>query len=101
MAPKILIVDDNAELVGLLSGVFEEAGYAVVSAQRAKAAAELAFKERPAFALVDILLPDTMGYEVGKSLTKLNIPYAYMTGVFRGGRHALEARQFHGAVNYF
>jgi CheY-like chemotaxis protein len=32
MTPTILVVDDNKELVALLTSLFEDAGYAVVSA---------------------------------------------------------------------
>src|SRR5690606_17005872 len=63
MAPRILIVDDNTELVGLLSGAFEEAGYEVLQASRGRQALERAKADRPHAAVVDVLLPDLMGYE--------------------------------------
>ncbi len=101
MAPRILIVDDNAELLGLLSSVFEEAGYEVLQAQRARTALEKAKAERPDAAVVDVLLPDVMGYEVAGLLRSLKIPFVLVSGVFKGGRHGLEAVQRHGAADYF
>ena len=40
--PRILVVDDNAELLTLLSSSFEEWGYEVHTATRGRAALELA-----------------------------------------------------------
>lgn len=101
MGPRILIVDDNAELLGLLSTVFENSGYAVVQAQRARQAMEKARAERPDLAVVDVLLPDLIGYEVATQLRALKIPFVLISGVFKGGRHALDAISRHGAAGYF
>lgn len=101
MTPRVLIVDDNAELLGLLATVFEDAGYEVLRAQRGRQALEKAKAEKPHFALVDVLLPDLMGYEVASLLRSEKIPFVMMTGVFKGGKHGLEATQRHGALDYF
>lgn len=101
MTPRVLIVDDNAELLGLLATVFEDAGYEVLRAQRGRQALEKAKAEQPQFALVDVLLPDLMGYEVASLLRSEKIPFVMMTGVFKGGKHGLEATQRHGALDYF
>lgn len=101
MPPRVLIVDDNIELLGLLATVFENAGYVVLRAQRGRQALEKAKAERPDFAVVDVLLPDVMGYEVASLLRSLQIPFVMMTGVFKGGKHGLDAMQRHGAVDYF
>lgn len=101
MAPKVLIVDDNAELVGLLSRVFEDAGYVVVQAQRARQGLEKAKTEQPDVAIVDVLLPDVMGYEVAALLKQLSVPFIMVSGVFKGGRHSQDAQVRHGASAYF
>jgi two-component system OmpR family response regulator len=41
MAPTILVVDDNKELVALLTSLFEEAGYTVIGANKGRPAVEL------------------------------------------------------------
>lgn len=101
MRPRILLVDDNAELVGLLARVFEDAGYDVIPCGRGREAMERAKADRPAAAVVDVLLPDVIGYEVASVLRRLQIPFILMSGVFKGGRHGLEAIQRHGAAEYF
>ncbi|MCA2980754.1 MAG: response regulator [Myxococcaceae bacterium] len=93
MAPTILIVDDNKELVSLLTSLFEDAGYAVVGASAGKPAIELG-KSRPvALALVDLLLPDMMGFHLAEALVaaRPGLSLVFMTGVFKGARHSKEA----------
>jgi CheY-like chemotaxis protein len=94
MSPTILVVDDNKELVALLTSLFEEAGYVVVGASKGKPAVEL-IKSEPniAVALIDVLLPDMMGYHVGEGLRagKPGLPLLFMSGVFKGSKHSTEA----------
>jgi len=99
--PKILVVDDNAELVNLLARYLESEGWAPVTAGRGKQALDLLALERPAAAVVDILLPDMMGYDVAQALRRADVPFAFMTGVFKGPRAAADARAKHGAIGYF
>lgn len=99
--PRILVVDDNPELLALLSSAFEEAGYTVQTAQRGRAAIELAKKEKPDLAVVDVLLPDVMGFEVGEALQRQRVPVAFMSGVHKGGKAAANATFKYGAVGYF
>ena len=101
MAPRVLIVDDNVELLGLLATVFEDAGYLPIPAQRARPALERIKTEPPDVAVVDILLPDVIGYEVAGALRQAKIPFLLMTGVFKGGKHASDAVHKYGAAGYF
>jgi CheY-like chemotaxis protein len=99
--PRILLVDDNAELLNLLARLVEAEGWEAMPAPRGKAALDLLAVGRPDAAAVDVLLPDMMGYEVGAALRTQGIPFVFMTGVFKGGRAATEARTQHGASGYF
>jgi DNA-binding response OmpR family regulator len=101
MAPRVLIVDDNAELLGLLATVFEDAGYQVVQSLRGRPALERIQNDRPDIAVIDVLLPDVIGYEVAAKLKQQQIPFVFMTGVFKGGRHSLDAGTRYGASGYF
>ncbi|MDQ3263544.1 MAG: response regulator [Myxococcota bacterium] len=103
MAPKILVVDDNQELLSLLTQLFEDAGYSVISAAKGKQAVDAARADPPRAAVLDILLPDMMGYHLAEQLRKEqpDLPLIFVTGVFKGGKHALEARQKYGAAGYF
>ncbi len=99
--PRILLVDDNAELVNLLARLVEAEGWEAVTALRGRSALEWIAADPPSAAVVDLLLPDMMGYEVGAVLKKVGVPYVFMTGVLKGGRAASEARSQHGAAGYF
>ncbi len=100
--PKILVVDDNGELLALLSAMLEEAGYTPMAFTRGKPAIERARIERPALALLDVLLPDIMGYEVAAVCRKeLSVPVIFLTGVFKGGHHALAAKARYDALGWF
>ncbi len=101
-APKVLIVDDNQELLNLLARLFTDAGYQVLSAGKGKVALDLARTEKPALAVVDILLPDMMGYHLAEAVRQeQNTPVIFLTGVFKGGKHSSEAKAKYGAVAYF
>ena len=103
MAPRILVVDDNQELLTLLTQLFEDAGYEVVGAIKGKQAVEVSRAQPPAVAVLDILLPDMMGYHLADALRKdqPQLPLIFITGVFKGGKHAMEARQKYAAAGYF
>ncbi len=103
MASRILVVDDNPELLSLLTQLFEDAGYEVTGANRGKQAVEQARGQTLAAAVIDILLPDMMGYHLADTLRKEQpqLPLLFITGVFKGGKHAIEARQKYAAAGYF
>jgi two-component system OmpR family response regulator len=98
---KILIVDDNQELLNLLARLMEAEGWTPVAVGKGRQALDRIASERPAAAVVDVLLPDMMGYDVGQALKAAGIPYVFMTGVFKGGRAASDARSQYGASGYF
>jgi two-component system, OmpR family, response regulator len=100
-APRILVVDDNPELLTLLSSSFEEAGYQVQTAARGRTALDLARKERPDLVVLDVLLPDLMGFDVAEALKKLRIPFIFISGVHKGGKASSNALGKYGALGYF
>jgi DNA-binding response OmpR family regulator len=99
--PKILLVDDNQELLTLLGRLIEAEGWTPIPVGKGKTAIEKISSEHPAAAVVDVLLPDMMGYDVGHALRNAQVPFVFMTGVFKGGRAASDARVQHGAAGYF
>lgn len=103
MAPRILVVDDNQELLTLLTQLFEDAGYQVVGAGKGRTALELAKQHKPELAVLDVLLPDMMGFQLADQLKKElpSLSLVFVTGVFKGGRHALDAKGKYGAAAYF
>jgi FixJ family two-component response regulator len=100
--PKVFVVDDNNELASLLGKLLEDAGYSATCFPRGKPAIERLRQEKPALAIIDVLLPDVMGYEVASVCQKeLKIPVVFITGVFKGGRNALDAKAKYDALAYF
>jgi two-component system OmpR family response regulator len=100
---QLLVVDDNKELLAVLTQLFEESGYVVSGHPKGRAALDAAKGARPLAAVVDVLLPDMMGYALADQLHALypDLPVVLMTGVFKGGKHAAEAKQKHGVAHYF
>lgn len=68
MAGKILIVDDEDDIRGLLRAYLEKEGYQVFEAVDGEQAVQTAWKEAPDLVVLDIMLPKMSGLEV---LTKL------------------------------
>jgi CheY-like chemotaxis protein len=101
VSAKILLVDDNQELLTLLARLVQAEGWTPVAVGKGKAAIDRIQAERPDAAVVDVLLPDMMGYDVAQALRAAKVPFFFMTGVFKGGRAAADARAQHGAEGYF
>jgi DNA-binding response OmpR family regulator len=67
---KILIADDNEDIIDVLSNYIVREGYEPVVAKDGEQALELFEKEQPAMALIDIMMPKIDGYEVCRSIRK-------------------------------
>jgi DNA-binding response OmpR family regulator len=65
---KILIVDDDLELLGLISFAMRQAGYLVVEAQDGPSSLSAFEKERPDLVVLDVNLPRLDGWEVLKRI---------------------------------
>ena len=63
MAAKILIADDEADIVTMLAGFFSAQGYTVWRASNGEEALRLA-ERRPDIILLDINMPDMNGFKV-------------------------------------
>src|SRR3990170_1274474 len=70
MAAKILIVDDEQDILTLLEYNLEKAGFQVVSAEDGPEAIELAKRGKPDLIILDIMLPSMEGTEVCKILKR-------------------------------
>jgi len=64
MPQKILIVDDEPNIVIPLQFLMEQNGYTTLVAQSGEEALEMISKERPDLILLDIMLPGVDGFEV-------------------------------------
>jgi two-component system alkaline phosphatase synthesis response regulator PhoP len=66
LAHRVLVVDDEADIVELLSYNLEKEGYKVASAPDGKKAIEIAKEFLPDLVILDIMMPHLDGIEVGR-----------------------------------
>ncbi|QGG48026.1 response regulator transcription factor [Heliorestis convoluta] len=72
---KILIVDDEQEIVELLSDYLSLEGYSILTAYDGQSALQKAKQAKPDLAILDIMMPELDGFEVCRILRKdSNIP---------------------------
>ena len=64
MAKRILVVDDDREIVRLLHAYLERAGYQVLAAYDGEMALHIMRRERPDLAILDLMMPERDGRDV-------------------------------------
>ena len=65
---KILIIDDERDLVALLAKKLRTNGHEVFTAYDGRAGAELAQRELPDLILLDIMMPEMDGFDVCRAI---------------------------------
>jgi len=68
MAKKILVVDDEPDIIKMLGARLKANGYEVISAQDGIQAVSVAHKEKPDLIILDIKMPAQDGYAVYQNL---------------------------------
>src|SRR3954449_8633416 len=66
--PRVLVVDDEPQILRALRIVLRDAGFDVLQAATAEEALDQAALRPPAAAIIDLVLPDGDGIEVTRSL---------------------------------
>lgn len=66
--PKILVVDDNPQILGMLTARLKKRGYDVITADDGEAALEKVQEERPALVVLDVMMPKKNGWEVARAI---------------------------------
>jgi two-component system OmpR family response regulator len=80
MAAKILVVEDDLNLLATLKYNFMKEGYDVVTAVDGVGALETARREKPDLMVLDVMLPGLSGFEVCRILRKeTNVPILMLT----------------------
>jgi len=91
--PRIMIVDDNLELLEELENLLKLGGYDVVGINDSAAAIEAAIKNKPDLILLDLKMSPKSGFqiadEVRHSQILKQIPIVAMTGFFTEKQHFL------------
>ena len=92
---KILIVDDDKEIVSIFSKILTKAGYAVVTALGGKEAIRQAKAQAPDLILLDISMPEMDGGQTAQELLASNqtkaIPIIFLTSII-SEREVIENR---------
>lgn len=85
MNKKILIVDDEPDILKILSTRLWDRGYTVVSAVNAAHAKVLAKEHKPDLAILDIMLPDISGPDLANEFKEIpetrNMPVIYLSAI--------------------
>ncbi len=77
---KILIIEDEKDLVKLLKYNLEKAGFDVVAAHDGESGLALLRKEKPSLVVLDIMLPKMDGFEVCKAIRQdAKVPILMLT----------------------
>ena len=64
MTQRILVVDDDKEIVRLVRAYLEQDGYQVLTAYDGETALHILRRERPDLVVLDLMLPDRDGWDV-------------------------------------
>jgi len=91
--PRILIIDDNVELLEELENLLKLGGYDVVALSDGNQVFETAFKFKPDLILLDLKMSPKSGFqiadEIRNSLEFKDVPVIAMTGFFTERQHFL------------
>lgn len=80
MSEKILIVDDEKNIVNILAFNLKKEGYEVITASNGLEGVEATFKEDPDLILLDIMMPELNGFDACKKIReKLSTPIIMLT----------------------
>jgi len=83
MRKKVLIADDEEDILKLVAFRLDKAGYAVMTAANGREALDLAKKEKPDLILLDLRMPVMDGYELCRMLKSderlKDIPVIFLT----------------------
>jgi DNA-binding response OmpR family regulator len=82
---SILVIDDSEPIRGLLERLLEKHGYRVLTASGGKQGLQAAYEFEPDLIILDIMMDDMDGTEVGGKLREAprtaGIPIIYLTGL--------------------
>ena len=80
MSAKILIVEDEAQLVGILEYLLEDEGYEVIVTSQGETVLEMITRQRPDLVILDVMLPGIDGFEVCTQVRRMTtVPVIVLT----------------------
>ena len=83
--PSVLIIDDDRAATDLIQVILENEGYGVFKAFHGREGVELATRERPDLIILDLIMPETSGFNVAHQLKQIpatrEIPIIILTSM--------------------
>lgn len=77
---RILVVDDDAPSIKMISFLLREEGYEVISTDNGSAALELIDREAPNLVILDVMMPHLDGFEVCRRIRqKQDVPIIFLS----------------------
>ena len=103
---KILIIDDEEDVITYLSAFFTDNGFEIISAINGKDGFEKAKTEKPDIITLDVSMPEESGVKALRELqnneSTKNTPIIMITGVSTDMKRFIETRkQVHPPEGYF
>ncbi len=95
MGKKILVVDDEQNILYALRIILELEGYDVTTAQSGAKAIEVLQTEKPALIITDILMPEMDGWELIRRIReelKLKTPIMVLTVTYPGQQETIRKK---------
>jgi two-component system, OmpR family, KDP operon response regulator KdpE len=84
--PRVLLVDDEPNILGTLAPLLRTRGYDVLTAMSGRAALETAEREKPDLIVLDLGLPDIDGVDVCRTVREtMSVPIVVLSA--RGGEN--------------
>jgi DNA-binding response OmpR family regulator len=101
---RILLVDDDADILTSMQAAFEPTGATVETASNGNKAVELAERNQPDLIVLDMMLPGRSGFlvleKVKAKKPRTAKPFVIMITGNQGGRHKMYAETL-GVSEYF
>lgn len=83
---RILLIDDDAEVRGVLKAILESAGHETLEAENGKIGVQRAVEHHPDLVLTDILMPEKDGLEAIEEIRRRH-PALRVIAMSGGGRY--------------
>jgi DNA-binding response OmpR family regulator len=98
--PKILVVDDELDILNLIEKVLTDKGFRVITATRGREALNHVKTEYPDLIILDAMLPEVHGFDVCKKIKGSakygHIPVIMISAIYRGWRFAKDLTDSYG-----
>jgi DNA-binding response OmpR family regulator len=101
---KILVVDDEKEILLLISKVLEAEGHQIITTARGLEAIKKIQSEKLDLVILDAMLPEIHGFDICKQIkeddTYKHLPVIMISAIYRGWRYAKDLKESYGVDDF-